>query len=100
MFTQETQSQWPVERSANVLKILGHPVRLKIVGSLMSLQQSNMKNLWESLEMPQSTISNHLATLRHCGIVTGTRKASEMYYHVSCKVTQKIVSFAIDEMNN
>lgn len=100
MFIQELQSEWSVERSADVLKMLGHPVRLKIVQSLLSQQQSNVKNIWESLEIPQATISGHLATLRNGGIVTGIRKANEIYYHVSCNISKKIVSSAIHKSNH
>jgi predicted transcriptional regulator len=100
MFFQQIQSEWFVERSAYVLKMLGHPVRLKIVQCLLSQQQSNVKHIWEALEIHQATISKHLATLRNGGIVTGIRKANEVYYHVSCNISEKIVSSAIHKSNN
>ncbi|MGE4343171.1 MAG: ArsR/SmtB family transcription factor, partial [Geoalkalibacter sp.] len=36
------------EREAEILKVLGHPVRLKIVAGLMS-NSCNVKKIWECL---------------------------------------------------
>jgi DNA-binding transcriptional ArsR family regulator len=51
---------------AEVLKILGHPLRLKIVAGLCT-QECNVKHIWECLGLPQATVSQHLALLKKQG---------------------------------
>ena len=38
-------------REAEILKVLGHPIRLKIIAGLIS-QSCNVKKIWECLELP------------------------------------------------
>jgi ArsR family transcriptional regulator len=69
------------DREAEILKVLGHPVRLMIVTGLMS-QTCNVKKIWECLELPQATVSQHLALLKNKGIIEGRREGVEVFYHV------------------
>ncbi|HPJ71838.1 MAG TPA: metalloregulator ArsR/SmtB family transcription factor, partial [bacterium] len=50
-------------RLGELLKALGHPVRLKIVDGLMS-HSCNVGEIVDGLGLPQSTVSQHLAVLR------------------------------------
>ena len=70
------------DREAEILKVLGHPVRLKIVAGLMS-QSCNVKKIWECLELPQATVSQHLALLKNKGIIDGKRDGVEVFYQVT-----------------
>ena len=67
------------DREAEILKVMGHPVRLKIVAGLMS-QSCNVKKIWECLELPQATVSQHLALLKNKGIIEGRREGVEVFY--------------------
>ena len=78
------------DREAEILKVLGHPVRLKIVAGLMS-QSCNVKKIWECLELPQATVSQHLALLKNKGIIEGRRDGVEVYYQVTSQEARKIV---------
>ena len=78
------------EREAEILKVLGHPVRLKIVAGLMS-QSCNVKKIWECLELPQATVSQHLALLKNKGIIEGKRDGVEVFYQVTSEETRNIV---------
>ncbi|MEA3544441.1 MAG: ArsR family transcriptional regulator, partial [Thermodesulfobacteriota bacterium] len=42
------------DRESEILKVLGHPIRLKIVAGLMS-ESCNVKKIWECLSLPQAT---------------------------------------------
>jgi DNA-binding transcriptional ArsR family regulator len=79
------------DREAEILKVLGHPVRLKIIAGLMS-QSCNVKKIWECLELPQATVSQHLALLKNKGIIEGKRDGVEVFYHVTSVETRKIVA--------
>ena len=56
---------------ASVSKALGHPARLKIVQHLKKIDQCICGQIVETLPLAQSTVSQHLKTLRAAGIVRG-----------------------------
>lgn len=78
------------DREAEILKVLGHPVRLKIVAGLMS-QSCNVKKIWECLNLPQATVSQHLALLKNKGIIDGRRDGVEVYYQVVSAPARAVV---------
>jgi ArsR family transcriptional regulator len=83
------------DREAEILKVLGHPVRLKIVAGLMS-QSCNVKKIWECLGLPQATVSQHLALLKNKGIIDGRRDGVEVYYQVVSNQAREIVTVLLD----
>lgn len=84
------------DREAEILKVLGHPVRFKIVAGLMS-QSCNVKKIWECLGLPQATVSQHLALLKNKGIISGRRDGVEIYYQVICPRTMAIVTALLNQ---
>lgn len=79
------------DREAEILKVLGHPIRLKIVAGLMS-QSCNVKKIWECLGLPQATVSQHLALLKNKGVIDGRRDGVEVYYQVISAQAREIVT--------
>lgn len=67
--------------AARALKLLGHPVRLKIVTGLLR-QPSCVKDIWECLGMPQAVISQHLAKLKSNGLIESKKVGVEHHYTV------------------
>jgi len=78
------------DREAEILKVLGHPVRLKIVAGLTA-QPCNVKKIWECLGLPQATVSQHLALLKNKGIIEGRRDGVEVFYHVTSDAARRVV---------
>ncbi len=76
---------------AEILKVLGHPIRLKIVAGLCS-QECNVKHIWECLGLPQATVSQHLALLKNKGVIEGKREGVEVHYSVINPMVKKIIS--------
>jgi ArsR family transcriptional regulator len=76
---------------AEILKVLGHPIRLKIVAGLCA-RECNVKHIWECLGLPQATVSQHLALLKHKGIIEGKREGVEVHYSVVSPLARKIIS--------
>ena len=76
---------------AEVLKVLGHPIRLKIVAGLCT-HECNVKHIWECLNLPQATVSQHLALLKHKGIIEGKREGVEVHYSVIHPLAKKIIA--------
>ena len=79
------------DREAEILKVLGHPVRLKIIAGLIS-QSCNVKKIWECLELPQATVSQHLSLLKNKGIIEGRRDGVEVFYHVVSDEARRIIN--------
>ena len=69
-----THAKW-----AEILKVLGHPIRLRIVESLLD-DEKCVGTIWANLDLPQSTVSQHLALLRSKGIVQHERRGSKVNY--------------------
>ncbi|MDR9757698.1 MAG: ArsR/SmtB family transcription factor [Thermacetogeniaceae bacterium] len=79
------------KEKAELLKVLAHPVRLCIVRGLLSNEECNVSHIQNCLEVPQSTISQHLAKLRSARIIEGRRSGLEVFYRVINDDARKIV---------
>lgn len=77
--------------SAELLKVLAHPVRLCIVKGLLENGGCNVSHMQDCLQVPQSTISQHLQKLRAAGIVEGKRNGLEIYYSVSNEKAVRLI---------
>lgn len=84
------------ERKADILKTLGHPVRLCIVNGLLT-KSCNVTGIQECLGLPQSTISQHLAVLKARGIVKGERKGLEIIYSVVDEDVKRLIKAFMKE---
>lgn len=82
-------------RVAEVLKVLGHPVRLQIVQTLMT-RESCVKNLWNCLDLSQATVSQHLSVLKGKGIVDSVREGVTMRYWVCDEVSKLLIGTLMD----
>jgi len=78
------------EKAAEILKTLGHPVRLKIVEALMR-NESCVKNIWTALDLPQATVSQHLALLKNKGILSSKRDGVSVCYTLTDKTVIKLL---------
>jgi len=77
-------------QKGELLKALAHPTRLCIVKDLME-KESNVTNIQEFLDLPQSTVSQHLFKLKAVGIIKGERKGLEISYQVINDDIRKII---------
>ena len=55
-------------KDSELLKALGHPVRLRMVEGLLK-HECNVNKIVKALNLPQSTVSQHLGILKNRGIV-------------------------------
>ncbi|MBI4804895.1 MAG: winged helix-turn-helix transcriptional regulator [Desulfovibrio sp.] len=67
---------------ALLFKALTDETRLRIV-NLLSQGELCVCDLTHALNMPQSTVSRHLATLKNAGVVTDRRCRTWAYYRLS-----------------
>lgn len=85
--------------TAEMLKALAHPVRLCIVRGLLKKGSCNVGHMQECLDMPQSTISQHLQKLRLAGIIAGQRKGPEVKYQICDQRVIKLIKVLFPENN-
>lgn len=87
--------------AADILKALAHPVRLCIVRGLIEKSSCNVTYMQECLDLPQSTVSQHLQKLRSMGIVEADRKGLEVNYSVTNERVKQIIEIMFkEEINN
>ena len=68
--------------AADMVRVLGHPVRLRIV-ELLETGERTVKEIQEALEAPQALVSQQLARMRGAGIVTGRRGGANVWYCIA-----------------
>ncbi|KAB2491139.1 winged helix-turn-helix transcriptional regulator [Bacillus cereus] len=79
------------EADVELLKIMAHPVRLQIVKELGQRKICNVTQLTELLDVPQSTVSQHLSKMRG-KILRSERRGLEMYYYIANSKACQIVN--------
>ncbi|PFA92997.1 ArsR/SmtB family transcription factor [Bacillus cereus] len=78
------------EENVELLKVMAHPVRLQIVSELSKSKTLNVTQLTDILDIPQSTVSQHLSKMRGKAL-KAERKGLEMYYHIENSKADKII---------
>ena len=79
------------KREADLLKILGHPTRLKILQILQGEEQC-VKHIWERLGLNQANVSQHLNMMRQQGILEAERRGGRMCYSIKDQRAIKILN--------
>jgi ArsR family transcriptional regulator len=71
-----------MQKEIQLFKAISDGTRLRILLLLLNNGELCVCDLMESLQIPQSTASRHLALLRSAGLVEGQRRGAWMYYQV------------------
>ncbi|MBN2064815.1 MAG: winged helix-turn-helix transcriptional regulator [Sedimentisphaerales bacterium] len=79
------------EKNSDLLKALAHPVRLRMVCGLMSGDGCNVNKIVENLQLPQSTVSQHLSVLRGQGIINYRKEGVKTCYYVTDERVKKLI---------
>ncbi len=76
---KELPERSKIQPTAEIFKAMGHPIRLSI---LFILTQSKccVCDIVNTLDQPVSTISQHLRTLKHAGLIQNEQKGKWVYY--------------------
>ncbi len=89
-----------LEEQAELLKVIAHPIRLCIVRGLWRTGSCNVTHMQCCLEVPQSTVSQHLGKLRQAGIIEGERNGLEISYKLTNERVKAILSCLFDDNRN
>ena len=82
--------QESAKTASELLKLLGHPDRLMILCQLKMGEQS-VSQLASNLEIKQSPLSQHLARMRHEGVVSSRREAQAIFYSIASHEVEELI---------
>jgi len=69
-------------RNAEIYKLMAHPARLEILNTL-SQNDAHLEDLTDLLGISKANVSQHLALLRHAGLVTVRREGQQAIYRIT-----------------
>ena len=95
-FTDKEKTKAILEQKAELFKSIAHPVRLCILAMLIKEQQSNVTDIQCCLDVPQPTVSQHLAKLKSAGIVSAERNGTEIIYKIVNEEVKNIIINILD----
>lgn len=72
-----------LEESSRTLKAFADPVRLRLLNVLSGDREVCVCHLREALDLPQPTVSRHLAYLRKSGLVVGRKDGLWVHYKLA-----------------
>jgi DNA-binding transcriptional ArsR family regulator len=75
-------SQASLEKAAACLKVLAHPVRLRIVDILMQADLP-VREIADLCEIKQHQACGHLRLMQSCGLLTSERHGQEVHYRIA-----------------
>jgi DNA-binding transcriptional ArsR family regulator len=78
---------------AEFFKTLGHPVRIRILESLIGGERS-VQDLQEALDLEQPIVSQHLAMLRAKNIVRARKEGTTVWYTVRVASIGELLAIA------
>lgn len=90
-FNNKEKTKKILEEKAELFKTIAHPVRLCILAMLIKEEQSNVTDIQCCLDVPQPTVSQHLAKLKSAGIVSADRNGTEIIYKIKNEKVKKII---------
>lgn len=80
-----------LEGYARKLKVLGHPVRLKLLCMIARQEDPCVSELWLCLHQPQPVVSQHLAVLKDKGIVRSEVQGNRRIYSIVDDFVRELV---------
>ena len=69
------------ESAAELFSVLATPVRLKIISAVCQ-QEKNVTELLALIDTSQPNMSQHLAALYRCGVLSKRREGTQIYYQL------------------
>lgn len=72
-----------LERMAEMLKLLAHTHRLRIVEVLEHSDGAPVYEITRKLGLPQAVISQHLNAMKRVGLLNADRRGKEVWYSIA-----------------
>src|SRR5262245_58610655 len=72
-----------LDQPTRLLNAFAEPVRLRLSNRLSGREEVCVCHLHEALDLPQPTVSRHLAYLRQAGLVIGRKEGLWVHYRLA-----------------
>jgi len=79
-----------LDRAAQLLKAMAHPVRISIM-ALIEGKKMSVTEIYETLGLEQSVVSHHLGILRDKGVLLGERNGKNVYYSYKSELLSSVI---------
>ncbi|MDX5917395.1 MULTISPECIES: metalloregulator ArsR/SmtB family transcription factor [Bacillus cereus group] len=79
-----------LEEDVELLKVMAHPMRLKLISELSKHKTLNVTQMTKILNIPQSTVSQHLSKMKG-KVIRGNRQGLEIYYSIENQKAKEIM---------
>ncbi len=91
----QPSSAIPLTRAVKLARLLGNPVRLRI---LLALREGPrcVHDLMEATGRSQANVSQHLMVLRAAGLVRTNKEGTHVIYHLRCRRVAKLLDVLAD----
>lgn len=76
--------------SAEVLRAIAHPLRMQLLSFIDEQEKTNVKRIYKSLDLEQSSASQHLGILREAGLVRTEREGKFIFYTLNYEKIDQI----------
>ncbi|GAC13824.1 ArsR/SmtB family transcription factor [Aliiglaciecola lipolytica] len=86
-----TEMQANAEHAATLLRAMANKNRLLIL-CLLNKGELSVSQIMIELDIPQSTLSQHLSVLRKDNLVINRREAQTIYYALASKEVEAIIA--------
>jgi len=84
--TKVTFDNEKLQYSAELMRALAHPLRLKILEFIDSNGQINVNKIYKALEIEQSITSQHLKILKLSGVLNAEKDGKYVHYQIDYDV--------------
>ena len=71
-----------IEKAANMLKAIAHPIRISIVGYLEDGKKRTVTEIHKKLGIKQAAASHHLVILKDRGVLSSKREGKNTWYYL------------------
>jgi DNA-binding transcriptional ArsR family regulator len=79
-----------LQKTARLLKVLGHPARLQILHFIEGSEET-VTAIQEHVGLTQAMTSQHLKTLYEVGLIGRRREGTSIYYRVSRNLGEQLL---------
>lgn len=71
-----------LEKMADTLKVIAHPVRISILGLLEDGSRLTVTEIYQKLDIEQAPASHHLGLLKSRSLLKSQREGKSNYYYI------------------
>jgi DNA-binding transcriptional ArsR family regulator len=80
-----------LERMADTLKVIAHPVRISILGLLEDGSRLTVTEIYQKLDIEQAPASHHLGLLKSRGLLKSQREGKSNFYYVDREAISEVM---------